>query len=266
MKESMKSFPKISDLILKFIYNALGWLLLFLIAPLANAGSVPVSSSSIEGFFLGSMDSIYLRPDLPTQYLHEIKTRCENGGRIWALGNFTKFKCIGFTYIEEGGDGPVYELKVESSRKIANPSHAILFSLKPFANDTWQVRHGTSIDVDIAKKYLHVQGSKYTHAIKSLSEENLTVIDTQEQRSKIYLVPWKISSDGIVDEQDFLILVQKKVDEFKINEARGKVVGYVDLNNDGIPEIQISMKCDGACESVVSVQDDLITIVSISNH
>lgn len=53
---------------------------------------------------------------------------------------------------------------------------------------------------------------------------------------------------------------------FSAGNFEGEIVGFIDVNNDGIPEVQRSIGCDGRCEAITSIYKNTDDFVSVYNH
>lgn len=244
---------------MKTSFSLLIWFFLSAIAP-AFAGADPESVSSVNDYFLGFTDGSYISLQNKPGYIKEIEEVCRKRGRIWALDVDATFTCTKAQYLEQGGDGPVIELQIKSDRRLKAPRHALLFSTKPFAEPLWKVRAITADEIAELQHTATLKRGKYQAAAKAQSLAKATVIEPFNGKLTIFLIPWRFSSDGIVDDKDFLIGLRSPDGQYTLSESRGTVVGYADLNGDGIPELQVSQKCDGACEYVTSVTVPAVSI------
>jgi hypothetical protein len=80
-----------------------------------HAGSSPVGSSSVKGYFLGYKDEAYISAEIPKSYARELESICKRKGTFWALGIDSPFTCTKFTYPEEGDYDRAYSLNLQSS-------------------------------------------------------------------------------------------------------------------------------------------------------
>jgi hypothetical protein len=230
---------------MKFLARVICSFGVFATAPFVHAGSAPDSTSEIQGYFLGATDSAYISASHSAQYLDHLRSVCKAGGRLWALGVDAKFQCLSVRYIEEGGNGPVYELQIRSDRVVKPVTHALLYSTRPYGPKKWVVRTSTADETHELANFPSLKLKKYKRVLQNVGQGKAVVIEPTNGKLKIFLLPWKITDDGIVKEKDFVIAVRLKSGVISIREARGTVVAYADLDDDGVPELQNSMQCDG---------------------
>jgi hypothetical protein len=197
-----------------------------------------------------------------------LKDVCEKRGRLWALGSTDKYTCLGTQYIEEGGNRSDTEISLKHDGPVRNIRHALLFSTRPFAKPAWTVRSISVSERTALSREPFLQGEIYKHAVSNVGAGKARAIEPYNHKLTMYIIPWRTSSDGIVDDEDFIVALRSKGEHYAFSEMRGTVVGYVDLNGDGIPSIQVSMNCDGACEYVFKVNEkmQMESVISISTH
>lgn len=237
----------------------------FFIAP-AHAGSAPEVRSSVKGFFLGSSTDAYFSVEQPKDYLDQIERICKSREKVWALGIQSPFICTNFEFIEQGGDGPVYGITLANKRTIEDRGYRLLFSVRPFPKPTWKVRKPTIAEIDGLTSNRLFRGKNNTLFLKQIKAGKAKVIEPSNGKMMIYLVPGRVTSDGIVEERDNFLVLKHGTGVYDVIEFRGEVAGLADLNGDGIPELHISTNCDGTCESVSSVVKQAPVEISISNH
>jgi hypothetical protein len=250
---------------MRHLLRWLRFLGLLVIAPLASAGSNP-ESNLVRGYFLGFRDFVYISGD-PDEYASTLLPICKSRGRLWALGVDAQLKCIATRRIEDNGEGsgPVYELAIKSDKPI-RPSHALLYSTSPIAKVRWDMRGLRESELQELKNTANLKLKKYRKVNEYIDQGKAVAVEPRNGKLKIFILPWKITSDGIVDDKDYLIAVRSSSGEFWFKEKRGTIVGYIDIDGDGIPEIQNSMNCDGTCESVISVTQKFREVIAIYNH
>lgn len=231
-----------------------------------HAGSNPVGSSSVKGYFLGYKDEVYLSAEIPKSYVREIESICKRKGTFSALGIDSPFTCTKFTYPEEDGYDRAYSLTLRSSSRVKEQDHALLFSTKPFPKPSWTVRVAAPDDIERVAAAPELKIKKYAKALRNARAGKAKIIESSNGKATIVVLPWRILDDGIVEDEEFLLLTTDEHGTKRLVEHRGKIVGYADLNNDGIPELQISINCDGRCESVISVLGDKSVWLEISVH
>lgn len=231
-----------------------------------HAGSNPVGSSSVKGYFLGYMNEAYLAADTSTSYVREIESICKRRGKFWALGIDSPFTCTRFAYPEEGDYDPAYSVNLRSPSKVAQPNHALLFATKPFPKPSWTVRSATPVEMEELASLSALKAKKYSKALRNAKAGKAKVIELSNGKAAIFVLPWRVLSDGIVEEEEFLLLTTDVRGTKTLVERRGNIVGYADLNDDGIPELQISVNCDGRCESVGSALGGDSIRLEISVH
>lgn len=231
-----------------------------------HAGSNPVGTSLVKGYFLGYKDEAYISAEIPRSYVREIESLCKRKGTFWVLGIDSPFTCTKFTYPEEGGYDRAYSLHLRNSSKAKEPDHALLFSTKPFPIPSWTVRVATPEDIERVAAAPELKIKKYAKALRNARAGKAKVIESANGKATIVVLPWRVISDGIVEDEEFLLLTTDERGDKRLLERRGKIVGYADLNNDGIPELQISTNCDGSCESVISVLGSKSVRLEISVH
>lgn len=231
---------------------------------IAEAGSAPDGYSSVNGYFLGFENEAYLSVENSKSYVEEIEAICKRKGTFWALGVGSPFTCTGFRYIEEGGNGPVYGLDLKSTAPIKGRPHALLFSSKPFLAPTWTERAATRDEVDNLLA-APLRGEKYSSALRNARAGKAKAIDVSNYAAA-FIVPWRTVSDGIVVEKEFLLVAKRKTGAYETSEVRGRIVGFADINDDGIPELIISTNCDGICQYVISIASKNSVRIYISNH
>lgn len=232
----------------------------------AHAGSAPEGYSSIKGYFLGFPTEAYFPISQSQEFLEEMERICKSKGNVWALGVASPFVCTAFALIEEGGNGPVYGVTLKNQKTIKTPNHALLFSVHPFPKPAWTERRPTIAEIDELSAMTTLKDKKHAIALKHLRAGKGQVIEPSNGEALLYVVPGRITSDGIVDERNCLLIAKFKTGGYETFQFRGKVVGLADLNSDGIPELQISTNCDGTCESVMSVVKQSPVRLDISNH
>ena len=233
----------------------------------AEARSLPDSYSSVDGYFLAIGNKAYLSTLHSKQQLQEFKRICADKGSFWALGSKAPVTCTKMRYIKEGGDGPVYELSLKGDIKKDPNRSAILYSTTPFPEPEWTQRKAERSEIEALLPVTALGKKQYSAALKNARRGKASIIETK-QHDVIYLIPWRITDDGIVEEQDFLMISKFSKDpkgKYRLQEARGKVISIADLDHDGMPDLQISMFCDGICESVKSVVNSRLQIF-ISAH
>ena len=231
------------------------------------ARSLPDSYSSVDGYFLAIGNKAYLSTLHSKQQLQEFKQICADKGSFWALGSKAPVTCIKMRYIKEGGDGPLYELSLKGDIKKDPNRSAILYSTTPFPEPEWTQRKAEKSEIEGLLPVTPLGKKQYSAALKNARRGKASIIETK-QHDVIYLIPWRITNDGVVDEQDFLIISKSQKDtqgQYRFKEARGTVIGIADIDRDGMPDLQISMFCDGICESVKSVVNNRLQIF-ISSH
>jgi hypothetical protein len=237
----------------------------FAITSTAHAGSAPDSTSNTNGYFLGFPSGTYISPNHSSEYISVLESVCKKNGRLWALGVNAQLRCTGTTYIEEGGNGSVIEVTIKSSKPIKERPHALLFSVTPFPTAAWTIRDTTTAEVRELKRERFLKKASYKRALKNIDLGKVIVVEPFNRKIVIYVIPWRVSDDGIVEDKDYIIGLRSPAGKYSFVESRGTIVGYADLNGDGVPEIQESTNCDGTCESVMSVHGRPVHI-SISNH
>lgn len=230
----------------------------------AHAGSAPVSRSSIDGYFLGSTKAAYLSSTHPKKDLQKITSVCEKKGPLWAFGVKEPVNCSGIKYIEKAGDGPVYALDISGVRITSSLSNMFLYSINPFPKKDWLLRKIKKPEVQSITTLLTRYQLKYLEAIDSI--DLAEVIDSSRNGITVYILPWKTISDDLSVNQYYLAIIGSEKGFTISGEFGGKIIGYVDLDGDGLPEIQLSRDCDGTCESVISVKGKIKQDVSVSNH
>lgn len=237
-------------------------------AGVANAASAPYSTSSVNGYFLGFETKAFVSANQSGEYLRDLQSVCERKGRLWTQDSAERFTCEGTQYIAEAGDGPVVEIKLKSTGPVRPIKHARLFSTRPFAQKTWTVRQMTQAEVVALRKKPFLDVKKYGAAVRKLHARQALVIEPLNRKLTIFIVPWKVSGDGIVDDKDFIVAARSRTGQYSISELRGSIVGYVDLAGKGIPSIQVSANCDGICESVYEMDEtmQMQQVIFIATH
>lgn len=243
---------------------------LLLLANVCYAGSAPASDSSVNGYFLGFQDEAYVSAGSEKTYLNDLKSVCKKGGQIWALGYTKPLKCTALTRIEEGGDGPVFQVELKGLETLKDASGAILFSTKKFAEKSWVRREATPEEATEVYRTLNGTNSQL-HLVANgaisrfLFNRRPTVVEAGN--TSIYLVPWAVTEDdtGSVN-NEYAILKRGDSGLEYTGAVTGKILGFVDITGDGFPELKISQDCDGRCEYVVDVRDGTNMLVSIFNH
>lgn len=235
------------------------------IISLAHAGSEPIGYSSINGYFLGFASEAYISVENPNDFGQEIENICKRKGSLWALGIESPFTCASYK-IEEDDDQSTYGLILENSMQINEPTHALLFSTKPFPKPNWTFRHATKAEIDLIAITTPLKTKKYSKALENARAGKTKVVETPNGKETIFIIPWQISSDGIEEDEDFLFIRNNNVGGYVMLESRGEIVGLTDITADGIPEFQISRACDGTCESVISATIGDNVLIRISSH
>ncbi len=234
-----------------------------------HAGSAPASSSKIQGVFLGfSTDDgleAYLEPGQPKEYIDGFKNACKSKKRIWALGIPNTFVCTNIEYIPEAGNGAVYSLQLTAKEKRASANNAVVFSLEPL---TLHKPNARALESSEAKGLLSVYKSSALTATveRSIAASSVQILDFHENASSIYVVKWKQVKGELSTNDYFLVINRDGETYFSAGNFNGTIVGFVDVNGDGIPEVQRSIDCDGTCEAISSLYKNTKDLVSIYNH
>lgn len=232
---------------------------------LAFAGEAP-ASGLVDGYFLGFNGFAYVAGDDGPDR-DKLLSICKARGRLWALGVDAPLKCVAARRLENNieGMGPIHELKIHSDKSIET-SHALLYSVRPFAKASWAKRALTESESQELNTAAGLKPKKYRSVLAHIKQGHATVIEPGTGKLNIFILPWKITNDGVVDDKDYLIAVRHSPGKFSFKEQRGTIIGYADMDGDGVPEIQNSMNCDGTCESVISVTRQFSEMLSIYEH
>lgn len=243
---------------------------MLLITKLSYAGSAPASESSLNGYFLGFQDEAYVSTSSEKAYINDLKSVCKKGGQIWAFGYTKPLKCVALTRIEEGGDGPVFQVELKGIETLKEAPGAILFSTKKFAEKSWLKREATAEEATEVYRYLNGAETKLQlvtngSVSRFLFNRRPTVIEANN--TNIYLVPWAVTEDDTGSVNNEYAILKRGVSGLEYSGSiTGKILGFVDITGDGFPELKISQDCDGRCESVVDVREGANILVSIFNH
>jgi hypothetical protein len=240
-------------------------LVCLLSAGAAWAGSAPVSTSTVDGYFLANGNEAYLPANLSNDLLKALKATCASAGPIWMLGREAPVQCTGLKYIEEAGNGPAYQVMMSAPESNSRTS---LFSIHPFGRHRWVTRAPTDQERSAVLGLLS-NASGYEDAMSPARSKDIRAIDSPTRAWTLFIAPWTTD----VDEENFGIsnpkfLVINGVDgHYEIaGELSGTLGSLVDINADGAPEIQVSTGCDGVCEYIESLYPAVEIMVSIAVH
>lgn len=236
-----------------------------------HAGSARASSSKVQGVFLGFSQAAEggleadLEPHQPKEYIDQFKNACRLKKRIWALGIPNTFICANIEYIPEAGNGPVYSLQLTTKEKRTSSNNAVVFSLEPLTASKPNARVLESAE---EKGLLSVYKSSALAAVvgKTIAAGTVQILDFHENASTIYVIKWKQVKDELSTNDYFLVINRDGDKYFSAGNFNGTVVGFVDVNGDGIPEVQRSIDCDGTCEAISSLYKNTKDLVSVYNH
>jgi len=246
------------------------FIVLATVAAHVHAGSYPLSNSRVDGYFLGDSTDAYVSiSGNSKRSIKRLINLCQKKQNLWALGIEAPFKCTGLEKLNgpQGFDEDVIHVKMTPSVRISRrTSHPLLFSVTRFPNRVWEFRKTDEYEIEDLTANAFFKHKKYKKAIENINAGNVKVVEPINGKATIYLIPWRTTSDGIVDEADYIVAVKSPNSSYTFKVSRGRVVGFVDLDGDGIPEIQESMTCDGVCESAYSVFKPSEKLISIYVH
>lgn len=253
------------------IRNLLITLMFLLNSFSAVAGSAPATSSTIEGVVLGFSDQrenslyAYFEPDHSKEFIGKFKDACAHKRKVWAIGIPNTFVCTKLEYIEEAGDGPVYELHLSSKEKIKFASHAIIFSLEPLRTYKPGLRQLELLESQsLVSMYKTISLKEAVQ--NAIDTSSVQILDIPKKSLSIYLIKWKHVEDEYSSNDYYLVINRKGEKFFSAGNFEGDIVGFVDADSDGIPEVQRSIGCDGTCEAITSIYKNTGDFVSIYNH
>jgi hypothetical protein len=247
-------------------------LLLLLFSIGAGAGSAPESNSKVPGVLLGFLSedgdaaTAYFGAGHSQSYIDGFRAACSKKRRIWAHSSSSEVVCTKLAYIEEGGNGPVYELKLNPIDKRRTKNQTVVFSLNPLKNYTPDVR---TLDSEEVAKLLSVYKSETLNLAikKAIDSGEYKILDLKNKSLSIYIFKWKHVKDSEYSSNDYFLVINRDADRyFSAGNFHGKMLGFVDIDNDEIPEVQVSIGCDGTCEQVNSIYKNTRQLVSISVH
>jgi hypothetical protein len=254
-----------------FICNLLIISTLLLNSFSVEAGSVPASWSKVDGVVLGFTYEgenglyVYFESGHNKEYISKFNDACAQKKRLWALGISNKFVCNKLQYVQEGGDGPVYELKLSTADKRKVVPHAIVFSLTPLETFKSVSRELESTESQ-ALLSVYKSTSLKDAVQNSINNGNIQILEIPEKFLSIYIIKWK-HVEAEFSSSDYYLVINSIEDRFfSAGNFEGDIVNFVDINNDGIPEVQVSMHCDGTCEAVTSIYKNTNDFLYIYNH
>jgi len=244
--------------------NALMVLLCLLTGPLAYAGAAPMSESTVDGYFLGDGGTAYVSTHLSESALNALKKTCSRAGPIWTSTSRAPSQCTAFTYIEEGGDGPVYELTLAIRDRSPGP---YLFSIRQFDSYDWKERSPTAAEQDAIGGLLR-KSPNYNKAIQALRNKQIVAIDARSMGDAGFIVPWMTEVNHAMDiSNDKFVVVARVGGRYRITgDFAGDYYEYVDINGDGFPEVRSNEDCDGICQYVISLYPKVAPLVWITVH
>lgn len=238
----------------------------------AEAGSAPASSSTVQGVVLGfnyegeNKLIAYIEIDHSKEYIGKFKNVCAKKKQIWAFGLPNKFTCTKFEYIEEAGDGPVYALELSAKDKIKHLPHAITLSLKPLRPYKPDSR---KLELSEVQNLLSVYKSSSLKKVlqNAVKAGDVQILDIRKKSLSIYIIKWKHTGDEYSSNDYYYLVINRNSQKFfSAGNFEGEIVGFIDVNNDGIPEVQRSIGCDGTCEAITSIYKNTDDFVSVYNH
>ena len=246
--------------------------LLLLCCLRTEAGSAPASSSKVPGVLLGfayeGMHGIeaYFETGHSKGFIDAFKDACVRKKRIWALGMPSVFVCTKLEYIEEAGNGPVYALQLSAKDGPSHARSAIVLSLEPLSIYPLVPRQLEASETH-GLQSVYKSGS-LSQAIKAAVDTgDIRILDIKNKSSSIYIAKWKrVRSSEDSDNDHYLVINRDGEKFFSAGNFEGSILGFVDINNDGVPEVQRSINCDGTCEAITSIYRNTRDLVSIYNH
>jgi hypothetical protein len=245
---------------------------LFLLAGAGvHAGSAPASSSSVPGVLLGygadrgQGPQVFMAEHHPQQFIERFRQACKNKRPIWALGLSAKLVCTQLELVPEGGDGPVYALHLQATGQLRGAHSAVVFSLNKIATMKSAARRLEQSE--IAKLLAVYKSSALQAAVNNaIGRDLVQIFDIPAKRSSIYILKWKHVRDNYLSNDHFLVINRVEDRYFSVGNFEGQIVRYLDVDNDGVPEVQRSIECDGSCEAITSISRNVRDLVSIYNH
>lgn len=246
--------------------------LLLLFSVNAGAGSAPESDSKVPGVLLGflSEDSTsgkaYFSAGHSKSYVDSFRNACSKKKKMWANSSPSEFTCTELAYLEEGGNGPVYALKLSQEDKRRPKNETVIFSLKPLKSYSPEAR--TLDSGEIAKLLTVYKNEALNLAIKNaIDSGEYKVLDLKDKLLSIYIFKWKHVKDSDYSSNDYYLVVNRDAEKyFSAGNFHGEMKSFADVDNDNIPEVQVSINCDGICEQVNSIYKNTRPLVSISVH
>jgi len=246
------------------------------------AGSDPYSESSLDGYFLAEGTDFWhdgiAYVDLPAGILRDrLAALCKSHGRLWAFGRGEKFTCRSMATppaqeILEGSNPYIITINGRvrgHAPHVSGRMPAVVFSLKPFRASSFVRRRPTPKELGCLKAAL-MQNQEDNHAaLSSLRHGKVWTVRDLKEKAAFTIVRSDALIQGVdtySNEYKYLVLRQLNDGSWNRVEIEGTIVGFIDLNGDGIPAIQLSQDCDGTCQYLVSVKDDLKRLLDISVH
>lgn len=247
-------------------------LLLLLFSVKAQADSAPESNSKVPGVVLGFLldDSgdgrAYFGAGHSKSQIDGFRRACLKKKRIWSNLSPSEFACSQLALVRDSGDGPVYELKLSQKDKLPAKTGAVVFSLDPLKSYYAATR---TLDLgEIAKLLSVYKNEPLNLAIKkAIDSGEYKVLDLKDKLLSIYIFKWKHVKEGEYLSNDYFLVINRETERYvSAGNFRGKIVSFVDVDNDEIPEVQVSIDCDGTCEQVNSIYKNTRQLVYFSRH
>ncbi len=245
-------------------------LLLLLFCVNAGADSLPVSDSKIPGVLFGYLSEnggqAYFGAGHSKNYIDGFRDACSKKKKIWANSSPSEFACTQLALVRDSGDGPVYELKLNQKDKRSSKKETVIFSLNPLKSYSSAVR---TLDSGEAERLLSVYKSEALNQTikKAIDSGEYKVLDFKDKLLSIYIFKWKHVKDGEYLSNDYFLVINRDAERyFSAGNFHGKILSFVDIDNDEIPEVQVSIDCDGICEQVNSIYKNTRPLVSFSIH
>jgi hypothetical protein len=243
--------------------RSISTLICLLTAGAAWAGSAPVSTSSVEGYFLARANEAWLLPDVSDDLLKTLKATCTGARPIWMLNREEPVQCTGLKYFEEAGNGPAYQMTMFIPEDYSRTS---LLSIHPFDSHRYATRAPTEQERSALLGLLS-NASEYKEATNAQSKDIVT-IDSPTRAWTLFIVPWTTEIEEGMGLSNQKFLVVSEVDSrYKVaGELSGSLGSLVDIDADGAPEMHVSNNCDGICEYIMSLYPAVKIMVSIAVH
>lgn len=247
-------------------------LLMLLLCPTVWGGSLPTASSAVPGVLLAAATGdvaddirVYFGTEHSADFVARFRRACTRQQRIWALGESGTLTCLRLEHVAEGGNGPVHALQLHSKAPLSPHTSAIVVSLSPIMQIAPTARRLTAAETQAVAATL--KGSQLRQSVqKAVANGAVQVLDFHGRESSIYLVKWKRLDEGDVSNDQYVIINRTGKRFRAAGSFEGKIVRFLDVNNDGHPDVQRSINCDGICEAVTAMFGSVEDLVSIYNH